>query len=112
MNKETIIQYRKQYYQLNKKSIKEKSKKYYDSKNKDCHPQSTVKHIAQIYNVDSKLSKFQYYNERSIANKGRIEDEGRSIEDNLKSVILYGFISDLFYSYELKEINEPPTYIT
>ena len=38
--------------------------------------------------------------------KKKIEDEGSSIEDILKSVILYGYISDFFHSYNLKQINE------
>ena len=82
-------------------------------KYKDCASQSTIKHIAHFFNVDSKLSvKFQYYNARSIANQNKIEDEGSSIVDNVKSVILYGYISDLFHSYELKQIDEKPTDIT
>ena len=82
-------------------------------KYKDCASQCTIKHIAHFYNWDSKLSvKFQFYNARSIANQNKIEDEGSSIEYNLKSVILYGFISDLFHPYDLKQINEKPTHIT
>ena len=76
----------------------------------------TTKHnktYRAFFNLDSKLSvKFQYYNARSIANQNKIEDEGSSIEDNLKSVILYGYISDLFHPYDLKQINEKPTHIT
>ena len=81
-------------------------------KYKDCASQSTIKHIAHIYNLDKLSVKFQYYNARLIANKDKIEDEGSSIEDNWKSVILYGYISDLFHSYDLKQINEKPTDIT
>ena len=59
------------------------------------------RHIAHFFNLDSKLSvKFQNYNARLIANKDKIEDEGSSIEENLKSVILYGYISDFFHSYD------------
>ena len=66
-----------------------------------------------FFNLDSKLSvKFQYYNARSIANQNKIEDEGSSNEDNLKSVILYRYICDLFHPYDLKQINEKPTHIT
>ena len=69
-------------------------------KYKDCTSQSAIKHIAHIYNLDKLSVKFQYYNARLIANKNKIEDEGSSIEDNLKSVILYGYISDFFHSYD------------
>ena len=79
---------------------------------KDCASQSTIKHIANFFNLDSKISvEFQYYNARSIANQNKNEDEGSSIEDNLKSVILYGYISDLFHPYNLKQVNEKPTHI-
>ena len=82
-------------------------------KYKDCASQSTIKHIAHFFNLDSKVSvKYQYYNARLIANQNKIEDEGSSVEDNLKSVILYGYISDLFHPYDLKQINEKPTHIT
>ena len=61
------------------------NKKYDVTKYKDCVSQSTFKHIAHLFNLDSKLSvKFQYYNARLIANKDKTEDEGSSIEDNLK----------------------------
>ena len=80
--------------------------------NKDCASQSTIKHIAHIYTLNKLSVKFQYYNARLIANKDKIEDEGSSIEYNLKSVILYGYISDLLHRYDLKQINEKSTYNT
>ena len=69
-------------------------------------------YCSYIYNLDILSVKFQYYNARLIANQNKIEDEGSSIEDNLKSVILYGYISDLFHSYDLKHTNEKPANIT
>ena len=45
-------------------------------KYKDCASQSTIKHIAHLFNFDSKLSlKFQHYNARLIALKDKIEDQ-------------------------------------
>ena len=66
-------------------------------KYKECASQSIIKYIAHLFDLDSKLSvKFRYYNTRLVSNKYKIEDEGSSIKDNLKSVILYGYISDFF----------------
>ena len=53
-------------------------KRLYTKKYDDCASQSTIKHIAHFFNLDSKLSvKFQYYNARSIANQNKVEDNLR-----------------------------------
>ena len=60
-------------------------------KYKDCASQSTIKHIAHMHDLYKLSVKLQHYHARLITNKDKIEDEGSSIEDTLKFVILYIF---------------------
>ena len=80
-------------------------------KHRDCASQCTIKHVAHNNNLTNKLSvKFQYFNSRYFSNRNKIEDEGSSLEDNLKALMIYGYISDCFHPYDT-DVNQEPSYL-
>jgi hypothetical protein len=88
-------------------SLKDKMVRFIQNYN-DCASVSTIHHVMALKDIKHQLSVlYQYYWARKLAGTEDVDD-GTSIDKNMETIILHGYIRDEIYRYDCHNVLSQP----